>query len=167
MHAGLAVQHFHANSRIVGERRQPRAAARVARLGERVLDEGAVRFFGIAHPEARLRNDLHSERREQRFELAELPGIGGGEHESFHACILTGEASDPTTQIRSPRNQESPSAAFCLAMSSAIPRFASASSASNCAAEKGAPSAVPCTSTKPPEPVITTFMSVSHCESSA
>src|SRR5207248_400312 len=59
-------------------------------------------------------------------------------------------------------NQERPSAAFCLAMSSAIPCIASASSASICAAENGAPSAVPWTSTKPPEPVITTFMSVSQ-----
>src|SRR6266513_4317798 len=49
-----------------------------------------------------------------------------------------------------------PSAAFCLAMSSTIPCIASASSASICAAENGAPSAAPCTSTKPPEPVITT-----------
>src|SRR5213082_373103 len=64
-------------------------------------------------------------------------------------------------------NQERPSAAFCLAMSSAIPCIASASSASICAAENGAPSAVPWTSTKPPEPVITTFMSVSQPESSA
>src|SRR5882672_7090747 len=63
-------------------------------------------------------------------------------------------------------NQESPSAAFCLAMSSAIPRFASASRASICAVEKGSPSAVPWISTKPPDPVITTFMSVSQPESS-
>src|SRR6266581_8066042 len=66
-----------------------------------------------------------------------------------------------------PEHHEDPSAAFCLAMSSAIPCIASASSASICAAEKGSPSAVPWTSTKPPEPVITTFMSVPHSESSA
>ena len=48
-----------------------------------------------------------------------------------------------------------------------MPVSASAIIASNCARENGAPSAVPCTSTKPPAPVITTFMSVSHCESSA
>src|SRR6267378_5902175 len=71
--------------------------ARVARLGEGVLDEGAVRFIGIGHAEARLGNDLHPERREQRLELTELPGIGGGEHEFFHASILPGEASNPAT----------------------------------------------------------------------
>ena len=34
------------------------------------------------------------------------------------------------------------------------------------ARENGVPSAVPCTSTKPPLPVMTTFMSVSQAESS-
>src|SRR5947208_11781318 len=166
MHAGLSIERSRANTRVVCERRQPRAAARVARLGERVLDESAVRLFGIGYSEARLRNDLHAERREQRLELAELPGIGGGEHEFFHASILTCEASHSPPRMRR-GNHESPSAAFCLAMSSAIPCIASASSASICAAEKGSPSAVPWTSTKPPEPVITTFMSVSQSESSA
>jgi hypothetical protein len=47
-----------------------------------------------------------------------------------------------------------------------MPLSASASSASISARVKGAPSAVPCTSTKPPAPVITTFMSVSQAASS-
>ena len=47
------------------------------------------------------------------------------------------------------------------------PCSARPSSASISARENGAPSAVPCTSTKPPAPVITTFMSVSQAESSA
>ena len=47
-----------------------------------------------------------------------------------------------------------------------MPRVASASSASICARVNAAPSAVPCTSTKWPAPVITTFMSVSQAESS-
>src|SRR6266849_5092791 len=97
VHAGLPAERPHANARIVRKRRELGAAARVARLGERVLDEAAVRFFCIGDAEARLRNDLHSERREQRFELTELPGIGGREHEFFHVSILTGEAPNPTT----------------------------------------------------------------------
>src|SRR2546427_4283481 len=97
VHAGLSIERAHANTRIVRKRRELGAAARVARLGERVLDEGAVRFFCIGDAQAGLRNDLRSERREQRFELTELPGIGGGEHEFFHAYILTREASNPTT----------------------------------------------------------------------
>ena len=59
------------------------------------------------------------------------------------------------------------SAAFCAAISSRMPRSASATSSSISARVNGAPSAVPCSSTKPPAPVITTFMSVSQPESSA
>ena len=90
VYARLSIERSRANTRVVCEGRQPRTAARVARLGERVLDESAVRLLGIGYSEARLRNDLQAERREQRLELAELPGIGGGEHEFFHASILTG-----------------------------------------------------------------------------
>ena len=49
---------------------------------------------------------------------------------------------------------------------SAMPVAARFNSASSSARAKAMPSAVPCTSTKPPEPVITTFMSVSQSESS-
>ncbi len=56
---------------------------------------------------------------------------------------------------------------FCFAISSRIPRCANCMSASICACENGAPSAVPCTSTNPPAPVMTTFISVSQVESSA
>src|SRR5438105_4630606 len=41
--------------------------------------------------EARLRNDFHPERSEQRLELTQLAGIGGGEHELLHARHFTGE----------------------------------------------------------------------------
>src|SRR5258706_337649 len=97
VHAGLSAERAHANARIVGERGKTRAPARVARLGERVLDKAAVRFFSIGDAETGLGDDLHSERREQGLELAQLAGIGGSEHEFFHAPILTGEASNPTT----------------------------------------------------------------------
>src|SRR6266849_3099377 len=97
VHAGLSAERPHANARIVGQRGELGAAARVARLGERVFDEGAVRFFCIGETEARLRDDLHAERGEQRLELTQLSRIGGGEHEFFHALILTREASNPTT----------------------------------------------------------------------
>src|SRR5258706_2262375 len=97
VHAGLSAERAHANARIVGERGKTRAPARVARLGERVLDKAAVRFFSIGDAETGLGDDLHSERREQGLELAQLAGIGGSEHEFFHALILTGESSNPTT----------------------------------------------------------------------
>src|SRR6266513_2596250 len=61
VYAGLSIERSRANTRVVCEGRQPRTAARVARLGERVLDESAVRLLGIGYSEARLRNDLHAE----------------------------------------------------------------------------------------------------------
>ena len=54
----------------------------------------------------------------------------------------------------------------CATRSSAMPASASASIASSSAFENGLPSAVPCTSTKPPELVMTTFMSTSAPASS-
>ena len=54
----------------------------------------------------------------------------------------------------------------CATSSSAIPRSAKASISSSSCREKGAPSAVPCTSTRPPELVMTTFMSTSAPASS-
>ena len=55
MHAGLAAERRNAETRIVGERGNPGRAARMARLGERVLDEGRVRLRGLLHPELALR----------------------------------------------------------------------------------------------------------------
>ncbi len=62
--------------------------------------------------------------------------------------------------------QLSPRALRWWAISSRMPRSASASSSSSCARPKVSPSAVPCTSTKLPAPVITTFMSQPQAESS-
>ena len=57
--------------------------------------------------------------------------------------------------------------AFCAATSSPMPFLASVIISANCASEKGEPSALPCSSTKPPEPVITKFASVPASLSSA
>ena len=53
-----------------------------------------------------------------------------------------------------------------IATSSPIPCRASASSSASCASSNGVFSAVACTSTKRPAPVMTTFISTSACESS-
>src|SRR5262249_54315897 len=143
------IERTHADARVVGERRQPGAAARVARLRERVLDERRVGLLGVGDLESRLRNNLDPERAQQGLEFAQLPRIRGGEHELLHGAKAT------------------PSARFCRATSSAMPRCASATSDRIWASEKGSPSAVPCTSTNAPAPVMTTFMSVSQRESSA
>ena len=91
MHARLSVERRDANSRVIGKRRKPRAAAGVARFGERVLDETAMRLLGIGHTEIRLRDDFHSERREERLDFTQLAGIRRGKDEFFHAAILTCE----------------------------------------------------------------------------
>ena len=146
LHTGRAVQRLDADAGIIRERRQLGQRACMARLRERVLDERRMGLIGLGNAELALRNDVDAERREQPGKLAELAGIAGGE--------------DPT-------RDHVLSAAFCAAMSLRIPRSPSATSASICSRENGAPSAVPCSSTKPPAPVITMFMSVSHAESSA
>ncbi len=58
-------------------------------------------------------------------------------------------------------------ACACAAASSSIPPAARSSSASSSSREKGSRSAVACTSTSLPSPVMTTFMSVSALESSS
>ena len=50
IHAGRALQRGHAQAGVVGQGRQPRQAAGVAGLGQRVLDEGDVRLFGLGTP---------------------------------------------------------------------------------------------------------------------
>src|SRR5581483_1536977 len=57
-------------------------------------------------------------------------------------------------------------ASSCNSRRASIPPAASASSSSRCARESGVRSAVACTSTSPPSPVITTLASTSAVESS-
>ena len=129
-------------------RRQAAGLRRMARLGQRVLDEGEVRLLGLGDAQLALRHQLQRQRREQRLQLGQLLGVVGRQHQP--------------QSIGSCRERQR----FCAATSSRMPLSASASSASISARVNGAPSAVPCTSTKPPAPVITTFMSVSQAESS-
>src|SRR5207253_10112455 len=82
MHARLTAERRHAKPRIVGERRQPRGAARVARLGERVLDERRVRLLGLRDAERRLRHELELGRKD-RLQLAQLAGVMRGD-DDFH-----------------------------------------------------------------------------------
>src|SRR5512145_2108296 len=58
VHARLAAQRLHAEARVVSERGQPRCAARVARLGKRVLEESGVRLVGLRDKQASLRNQF-------------------------------------------------------------------------------------------------------------
>src|SRR3954464_1897090 len=115
----------------------------MARLGERILEEGVVRLFRFGNGESRLRHGLDVERLQQLGELADLAGIVRRDDDALHA-----------------------SAERWAWTSSAIPFEARSSSFDISSRVKGWPSAVPCTSTKWPAPVMTTFMSVSQPESS-
>src|SRR2546421_8128000 len=144
MHPGLAVERLHAQPRIIGERGQARRPARVPRLGKGVFEKGRVRLVGFRDAESRLRHELDRERRQQSADFPPLAGIA-----------------------RRKDQLHSASAFFCKPMSCVMPRWASARSESSSWRENGSPSAVPFTSTKPPWPVITTFMSQPQAESSA
>ena len=57
----------------------------MARLGERVLDEGRVRLVGFGDAQLGLGHHLEAERREHLAELAELAGVAAGEDEFLHS----------------------------------------------------------------------------------
>ena len=60
-------------------------AGGVARLGQRILDEGTVRLWTFGNAQFLLRNDFPAERRENLAKFAQLAGIAGGDDE-FHAA---------------------------------------------------------------------------------
>ena len=144
MHPRRAAECANAQAGVVGECRQAAMLRGVAGLGQGVLDEGAVRLFGFGNAEIALRDDFEAERGKERIQLLHLLGVVGGENEFFHAA----------------------SALSWAATSWRMPSVARSSSTFICSRVNGSPSAVPCTSTMPPAPVITTFMSVSQPESS-
>jgi hypothetical protein len=56
----------------------------VARLGERVFDEGAVGLLHLRDAELGLRHHLHAERGQHLAELAQLAGVVACEHQPSH-----------------------------------------------------------------------------------
>ena len=71
-------------------------------------------------------------------------------------------------KVRIPRPEpQIPTAAFWAATSSVTPLRARRSMARNCSSVKTAPSAEPCSSTRPPDPVMTKLASVPAALSSA
>src|SRR5688572_32722704 len=101
VHAWLAAERLDAQPRVVRERGQARGAARVPRLGERVLEEGLMRRLRLADAELQLRHELDRQRRKQCLDLADLSGVARGENQPLH--------------------QRTPSALLWWAMSSAMP----------------------------------------------
>src|SRR3569623_1044887 len=118
--------------------------ASMTRLGQAVFNKRDVRLGAFWHAEIGLRRRFDCERFEDARNFAQLARIARGDDQFLH------DAS-----------------AFCwAAVIWPMPAVARSSKASSVARENGVPSAVPCTSTMPPLPVITTFMSVSQSESS-
>jgi hypothetical protein len=101
MHARGAPQGGHAQPRIIGEGGKTRGAARVARLGEGVLQERVVGFLGFTHAQLALRHCLDAQRRQQRLQLAQLAGVIGRDDELVHSGIGEAAKAAPTfSQIR-------------------------------------------------------------------
>ena len=137
-------------------RRRRRASSDALRRGLR-LDAGVVAearagFLGLGQAELAGRDGIDAVGREQLAHLAQLAGIVGRDDE-------------PARELAMRRAHIT--ASFCRSTSLPTPFLASASSASNCSSVNGIFSAVPCTSTMRPAPVITKLASVSASESSA
>ena len=133
---------------VIRESRQTGSRRGVPCFGERVLNEGIERFRGSMYPERSLSHKLDTERLQQCSEFPLLARVIRGKNQLMHAL------------------QTKPSAALCALTRRAMPVRARPSMRSSSCAENGAPSAVACTSTNSPAPVMTTFMSVSQDESS-
>ena len=86
-HSGPAVQNIHANSRIVGERRQPATSAGMARLAERIFHEIRVRLVRLGNIKSRLRHNFDTERGKQLSNLAQLAGVVAGNYKFFHVLV--------------------------------------------------------------------------------
>src|SRR5947209_5675748 len=143
-HARRPAERGGLDARVVGNREPPRRGGGGARLAEGVLGEGLA-VLGREHHARRQR--VHVVGREQGGELPQLVVVAGGEDEPHQRAAAS-------------------TAAAWTARSSSMPAAASSSSSSRCARCSGVRSAVACTSTSPPSPVITTLASTSAVESS-
>ena len=145
VHTRRSAKSRNANAGVVRQCGHLRQLACMSRLGQCVLDKRHMRFRRVGNAKLGLWHDVDAERRQQSREFAYLARIVRRQHQpgDHRASASVWAASKPR-----------------------MPPSASRISASSSGRVNGAPSAVPCSSTKPPPAVITTFMSVSHCESS-
>src|SRR6476659_71505 len=120
-----------------------RVQTAVMRLDPRVVEEGRTVLDGLV----RRLEPLDLPAGQRLAKLAELVLVAGGDEDSQAAGAAAASA--------------------CAAVSSSIPPAARSRSESRSSRENGSRSAVACTSTSRPSPVITTFMSVSALESSS
>ena len=94
-HARRAAERVDAHAGIVGQRRQAGQARRVARLFQRVLDEGGVRLLRFGHVEFALRVQCEADRAEDFAEFLEFAGVVGGEDEALGHGDVEGDGAKP------------------------------------------------------------------------
>src|SRR5262249_43295076 len=124
------------------------------RLDACVLAEARAGFLGLGEAKLARRDSVDAIGREQVAHLAQLARIMGRDDQ-------------PALKASMRRLAVHITAIFCRSISFATPFLASASRPRNCSSVNGVFSAVPCTSTMRPDPVITKLASVSASESSA
>src|SRR5690606_12769180 len=126
-----------------------------------IVDEGILVL--LDQPEHQ-HADQVAEREEEPGQTGKVtehrPLAGGGARAAWQLLLSLVHALPPNAWGQLAR------ACRCASNSSRMPFCASASMALSCSGSKGSPSAVPCTSMKPPASVITTLRSVSAAESS-
>ena len=133
---------------------QPCRHSCVARLDQRVFDECSAGFVSIVDAEFTLRDDLYIEVRENALDLTQLAGI----------TCWPGQFSSAAAKTHPPAEA---SASSCALMIVSIPIFARPSIVESSSSLNACPSAVPWISTNRPASFMTTFISVSACESSS
>ena len=146
-HAGHAVELLDGQPGIIRDGHQARGGGAGAGLDERVIGKGAAVFDGLwvgfdLRKQAQF-HALDARLGQDTIELGQLLRIAGGD-EDYH-----------------------PSAAFCAAMSSLQPFWATSSIPLSCSRPKRPCSPVPWISTKSPDSCITTLRSTSARESSS
>src|SRR5438552_8778971 len=125
------------------------------RLQRRIAFEHRLRLFRLRQAERAGADRVDAIRRNQRLDLGDLAGVVAGDDQLFAGPDLARHAA------------QTPSAARCWRVNSAMPARASASIRVKPASSNGVPSAVTWISTIPPTPVNTKLASVLAVESSA
>src|SRR5690606_32048135 len=153
-HSGRASERVHLDARVVGDRGEAGDPVKVLRLRAGVLLEGLVRLERVLFGRWRDAGIVQVEKLEAGHgtqdapDLGHLAGAARGDEEAAHAH------PPPEVPARARRR-----ASACAARSTSTPEIARSRSPSSSSRRKGSPSAVPCTSTRPPLSVPTTFMS--------
>src|SRR5262249_14985427 len=146
--AGRAVERIDREPGIVGECGQRGSGRGGERLDTGIVAESRSGFLGLGEPELVCRYGRYAIGGEQLAHLLELAGVVGGD--------------DQTAGNKAMRHRGACAyitASFCRSTSLATPFLASASRFRNCSSLNGVFSAVPCTSTMRPSPVITKLAS--------